>query len=192
MQHRAEERLHGEMHTRAFRARGHASFSSLPRDARGDRKLPRRERRERNTVARNELEERGAIAAGRRGNERAVAVAIGGYVRRGQGSRGGAAGGVVTPWSVYVLGIRRSSPRPPRPPAALETAVAAAPVLRFSTFSRFILTASSLNRFPGEIYGRAIIQEERARASCTHGSRHVRVVRGRERESERGSRGRGW
>lgn len=32
-----------------------------------------------------------------------------------------------------------------------------AAVLRFSTFSRFIPAASSLNRFPGEIYGRAII-----------------------------------
>lgn len=40
---------------------------------------------------------------------------------------------------------------------SLPGAEEAAAVLRFSTFSRFIPAASSLNRFPGEIYGRAII-----------------------------------
>lgn len=35
-----------------------------------------------------------------------------------------------------------------------------AAVLRFSTFSRFIPAASLLNRFPDEIYGRAIIQQQ--------------------------------
>lgn len=45
----------------------------------------------------------------------------------------------------------------PFQPPPLPGGEAAAAVLRFSTFSRFIPAASSLNRFPGEIYGRAII-----------------------------------
>lgn len=104
-------------------------------------------------------------------------------MRREQGSRG---------FTRYIYrGKERETPLfAPLPSARLSpscpfslrrlraTAAAAAPVFRFSTFSRFILTASSLNRFPGEIYGRAIIQEERARASCTQ-SATVQGRRGR-------------
>lgn len=75
---------------------------------------------------------------------------------------------------------------------SLPGAEEAAAVLRFSTFSRFIPAASSLNRFPGEIYGRAIIhwsvgggggwrkggwrRGERLRERWAHHSRHVRSL----------------
>lgn len=72
----------------------------------------------------------------------------------------------------------------PFQPPPLPGGEAAAAVLRFSTFSRFIPAASSLNRFPGEIYGRAIIhwreeegrEERRANGKGTHHSRHVRSL----------------
>lgn len=125
----------------------------------------------RNTVAQNARGD-GMEKAGNREGERARAVAA-----AARGQLGEKRARIAGAYSIYIYwGKEREDPLfaplpavSPRYPFSLQraTAAAAAPVLRFSTFSRFILTASSLNRFPGEIYGRAIIQEERARASCT-------------------------
>ena len=71
------------------------------------------------------------------------------------------------------IGTPGGFPPPARP--ATPTSRLEAAVLRFSTFSRFIPAASSLNRFPGEIYGRG--NNTGGRVCARH--------RERERERER-------
>jgi len=143
-------------HTRFSRARTRLLFLLSPRctGVENDREKEERKR------ARNELEEGGAIA-GENGCARLR------WRSEGRWEEGKDRGEVVTPWwPVYVSGIRRarllssflsSFTLPPLQDGSGGGGGGAAPVLRFSTFSRFILTASSLNRFPDEIYGRAII-----------------------------------